>query len=163
MKSMETADEILRKLKEEKAAGKLLKRYRVAKRHVEGMEHYRPSLLGVIGAAPGRYEWDDFYRYREKMKAVNIPKEDEGLLTEYIDSVEIISIIETAVRERLNSERRAEAEDMFLNSLSTAEILAEYKISERTVRRLWKKGITAIENEMACRIGCGRALSTRFF
>lgn len=157
---METTDEILERLKESRAAGKLLRRYKEAKRQQAAMERYRPSLLGVIGAVPGKYIWDDYYRYRAKMQEIRIPAEDANLLLEYIDGEEVISMVEVAIRERLETERRDEAEDLFINGRSTAEILAKYDISERTVRRLWKKGKRALEKEMALRIGCGRRLST---
>lgn len=153
-------EEILKEIKEGKAAEKALREYAEARRHNEAVEKYRASLLRVIGADPGKYAWSDYYSYREKISTVIIPKEDESLLLKYIEGAETISIVEVAIRERLQTERKAEAEDLFLHGLSIKTVAAKYGVSEKTVKRLRRKGLDAIEKEIALRLGCGRVLST---
>lgn len=161
-KVMDTADGILRMFREKKAAGRLLKKYAEAKRSTAAMENCRGTLLKVIGAVPGEYRWDDYYRYRERLASVNIPKEDSRLLTEYVDSLEVMNIVEVAVRERLREENRDIAEDLFIGAMPTGEIMKKYGVCERTVRNIKKRGMSAIEKELACRIGCGRRLSSAY-
>lgn len=155
---METTDEIMQEIREKRAAGKIVKRYKDAKRHIKAMEKDRPFLLSAIEATPGKYKWDDYQRYRDKMAGIVIPKEDAGLLQEYIDSLEIVNTVETAIRERLDTPRKEEAVDLFLHGMSAAELMERYTISMRTVRRIWKKGLDSVEKEIALRIGCGRSL-----
>jgi len=159
-KIMDTADDILRMLREKRAAGRLLKRYAEAKRNTAAMENCRGTLLKVIGAVPGEYRWDDYHRYRERLASVNIPKEDSRLLTEYVDGLEVMNIVEVAVRERLREDNRDMAEDLFIGAMSTGELIKKYGMCERTVRNIKKRGMSAIEKELACRIGCGRKLSS---
>ena len=79
---MDTADDILKMLREKRTAGRLLKKYAEAKRYTAAMESCRGTLLKVIDAVPGGYKWDDYHRYRERLAFVNIPKEDSRLLKE---------------------------------------------------------------------------------
>lgn len=160
---MMTADEIQEMLKEKKAAEKLLKKYGEARKHVSAMEKYRQSLLGVIGATIGKYKWDDYERYRLRMAEIIVPQEDRQLLEEYIDGLEIINTVEVAIRERMKTNRREEAVAMFVEQRSFRDVIDNYNVSERTIRRLWKKGLEAIDKEIALRIGCGRSVSNDIF
>lgn len=160
---METADEIIQELKKSRTAGKLVKKYSEAKRYIRALEKDRKSLLAVINAVPGRYEWEDYGRYRKRLESVTIPREDASLLQEYIDSLELVNTIEVAIRERLESPRKAETEDMLLNNITVSNMQKKYAISEKTVKRLKKRGLDAVEKEMAMRIGCGRWESSNCF
>lgn len=148
------------------AAGVLFKRYGSARKLIRAMEKYRPSLLQVIGAEPGKYRWEDYESFLKRLEAVRLPKEDRELLEEFIESAEIVNIVEVAVRERIggklgkDEKRIDEYEDMFLNTMTTQEIMKKHGISERTVRNIKKKGMEAIEAEIRLRIGCGRKLSS---
>ena len=157
---MDTADDILKMLREKRTAGRLLKKYAEAKRYTAAMESCRGTLLKVIDAVPGGYKWDDYHRYRERLAFVNIPKEDSRLLKEYVDGLEVMNIVEVAVRERMREDNRDVAEDLFIGAMSTGEIIKKYGVCERTVRNIKKRGMAAIEKELACRIGCGRKLSS---
>lgn len=159
---METADEIIQELKKTRAAGKLVKRYSETKRFIRALEKDRKSLLAVICAVPGRYEWDDYARYRNRLESVTIPKEDASLLQEYIDGLELVNTIEVAIGERLESPRREEIEDMLFNNITVSNMQEKYGISEKTVKRLKKRGLNAVEKEMAMRIGCGRWESSNY-
>jgi len=143
-------------LSQDGAEKKMLFSYNRFIRERRLIEKNRPSLLRTFGVNNGLSDVEISTRLMHALRGDILSARDKKVLRDYLMNMELEGIVDVALSERLSGKEvdrdREIIKDLFFEKLSFEEAMEKYGLSIITIKRIKRKGIEAVREEIQFRL-----------